>query len=146
MGTVRSLVEGFYEAFNRGDLEAARRYVSDDIENVDPTGLIRGWEAFRQYLGGFKGAIPDAELHAKTWIESGDTAVVEGMFSGTFTNPLPTPAGEIPPTGRSFELPYVEINQERNGRIASHRVYYDQVTFLAALGVTPEQREPAQRG
>jgi ketosteroid isomerase-like protein len=145
MGEARSVVEGFYDAFNRGDLEATRRFVSDDVENVDPTGVIRGWEGFRQYIGGFKAAIPDAQLHARTWIESGDMAVVEGMFTGTFTNPLTAPAGDIQPTGKSFELPYAEINQVRNGRIVSHRDYYDQMTFLAVLGVTPEQSEPAQR-
>ena len=41
--------------------------------------------------------------------------------------------------GKSFELPYVEINVARGGRLASHRVYYDQVSFMAALGIARPQ-------
>jgi ketosteroid isomerase-like protein len=46
-----------------------------------------------------------------------------------------TPQGELPPTGKSFELPYMEINEVEGGRVTSHRVYYDQLSFLSALGV-----------
>ena len=135
MGEARSTVERFYEAFNNGKLEEARDVVSDDLENVDPTGSIRGWDAFFQYISTFKSAIPDARLNAKNFVESGNTVVTEGTFSGTFTNPLMTPQGELPPTGKSFELPYMEINEVEGGRVTSHRVYYDQLSFLSALGV-----------
>jgi len=33
----------------------------------------------------------------------------------------------------------VEINEATGGRISSHRVYYDQMAFLAALGLAPPQ-------
>jgi len=48
-----------------------------------------------------------------------------------------TPTGEIPPTGRHFEFPYVDILQARDGKVVSHRVYFDQVAFLAQLGLMP---------
>ncbi|HEY3259843.1 MAG TPA: ester cyclase [Pseudonocardiaceae bacterium] len=139
MARTRELVEKFYDAFNNGDLDAARQYFDEDMENVDPTGTLNGWDAFRQFVAVFKASMPDARLNAKVWIDGGAVVAIEGTFTGTFTNPLPSPQGEIPPTGKSFELPFVEINHAPSGRITSHRVYYDQMAFLAALGVMPPQ-------
>lgn len=142
MTGTRELVEKFYAAYNRGEFDDARECFSDDLENSDPTGILKGWDAFREFIGVFKAASPDSKLNAKTWIDGGDIVTTEGTFTGTFTNPLHTPQGELPPTGKPFELPFVEINEARGGRIASHRVYYDQMAFLAALGAMPEQSSP----
>ena len=142
MGESRSIVEGFYDAFNRGDFDAARRYVADDIENTDPTGTLRGWDAFRQYIETFKAASPDATLSGSRWIEDGNVVASEGTFTGTFTGPLRSPAGELQPTGRPFELSFAEFNQIQDGVIKVHRVYYDQMTFLAALGSMPASGGP----
>lgn len=134
MGEGRSVVEAFYEAFSRGDLEAARATMSDDIENVDPTGTIRGWEAFRQFIQTFKDASPDCRLVARRFVEDGNLVANEGSFEGTFTNALRSPAGELPPTGQRFELPFAEFNEIEDGRIKRHTVYYDQMALLTALG------------
>ncbi len=85
-------------------------------ENTDPTGTIRGCDALYQYVSVFKNAIPDATLNPKTFVESGNTVVTEGTFTGTFTKPLASPQGELPPRGKSFELPFMEINDVENGR------------------------------
>jgi predicted ester cyclase len=90
--------------------------------NVDSSGSLKGWDAFRQYIGVFKAASPDSKLNVTTLIDGGDVVAMEGTFTGTFTNPLPTPQGELQPTGKSFELPFVEVNEGQGGRIISHRV------------------------
>src|SRR6266508_5487920 len=117
MAGARELVERFYDAFNRGDLDAAQECFADDMENVDPTGELHGWDAFRQFVEVFKTASPDSRLNPRTWIDGGDVVAVEGTFTGTFTGPLTTPQGEVPPTGRPFELSFVEINEATGGRI-----------------------------
>ena len=61
MGEARTAVETFYDAFSRGDLEAALDVMTDDIENVDPSGTIRGRDAFRQFVQTFKMASPDSK-------------------------------------------------------------------------------------
>jgi steroid delta-isomerase-like uncharacterized protein len=143
MAGTRELAERFYELFNSGNLDAARECFSDDVVNVDPSGSLKGWDAFRQYIGVFKSASPDSTLNVKTLIDGGDVVAMEGTFTGTFTNPLPTPQGELQPTGKPFELPFVEVNEGQEGRITSHRVYYDQMTFLTALGAMPPQDAPS---
>jgi ketosteroid isomerase-like protein len=50
---------------------------------------------------------------------------------------MQTPNGPVPPNGKSFDLPFAEINVLRDGKVASHRVYYDQLTFLTMLGMMP---------
>jgi predicted ester cyclase len=137
VGEARSIVEAFYEKFNQGDLEATRPYFAEDMENISPTGTLHGWEAFRAFAQVFQMASPDAKLVAGTWVEDGNLVATEGTFAGTFTGPLQSPQGEVPPTGASFELPFVEINEIVDGRIKSHRTYYDQMRFMAALGLTP---------
>ncbi|HEX8098913.1 MAG TPA: ester cyclase [Actinomycetota bacterium] len=139
MGEAQSTVQHFYDAFNSGELDSARDVVADDFENTDPTGTLRGWDAFREYISVFKSAMPDATLNPKRFVESGNTVVTEGTFTGTFTNPMPSPQGEVPPTGKPFELPFMEINDVENGRVKSHRVYYDQMAFMAALGLGQQQ-------
>jgi predicted ester cyclase len=137
MAGARQAAEGFYAAFNRNDLDAATMYFTDDVENIDPTGTIKGRDGFRAYIGGFKTAMPDAQLVIRQVVEEGDIAISEGSFTGTFTGPLQTPNGPVQPTGKSFSLPFAEVNVAPEGRIASHRVYYDQLTFLGMLGMMP---------
>jgi predicted ester cyclase len=137
MGEARTAVEAFYDAFSRGDIDAALDARTEDIGNVDPSGTIRGRDAFRQFVESFKAASPDAKLNLKTLLEDGNVSASEGTFTGTFTGPLRMADGEILPTGNAFELWFVEINEVENGKIRKHRVYYDQMAFLAALGVQP---------
>jgi steroid delta-isomerase-like uncharacterized protein len=137
MGEARSIVEGFYEAFNRNDLDAAQAFFAEDVESVDPSGTRRGYGEFRAFANVFKEASPDAKLTPTTWVEQGNLIATEGTFAGTFTGPLRAPQGEMPPTGASFRLPFIEINEIRDGKIQSHRTYYDQMTFMAAMGLMP---------
>jgi steroid delta-isomerase-like uncharacterized protein len=135
VGEARTVVEAFYDAFNRGDMDAAVETMSDDVENVDPSGTMRGRDTFRQFIEAFKSASPDSRLNVKTMIEDGNVSATEGTYTGTFTAPLRSSTGEIPPTGKPFEIGFAEINVVEGGKLRSHRVYYDQMTFLAALGV-----------
>jgi ketosteroid isomerase-like protein len=85
----------------------------------------------------FRAAAPDNRLEARHTWEDGDTVIVEGVYSGTQTGPLAGSDGVIPATGRSFSLPYVDIFGARDGKIVSHRVYWDNAALLAQLGVLP---------
>ena len=138
MGEARAVAERFYAAFNRGDLAGTRESFDQNVVTVEPSsGEMRGLDAFAGYLGVFMRAVPNAKLNLIRAVESGDTVVVEGTYSGTFTGPLASPQGEIPPTGKKFDLPYVEIFDLRGGKIATHHIYYDQIAFLGQLGLMP---------
>ncbi|HEX8221991.1 MAG TPA: ester cyclase [Chloroflexia bacterium] len=138
MAELTELVKRYYDAFNRGDLDEAARAFSPDVETTEPgAGTMHSVDQWKAYGAGFKRAMPDARLNFKSAVEQGNTLAVEGTFTGTHTGPLLTPAGEVPPTGRSIELPYIDIFTAEGGLLVTHRVYYDQITMLSQLGLMP---------
>jgi steroid delta-isomerase-like uncharacterized protein len=137
MSELQRLVRIHYQGANAGDFDMAGSVFADDCENVSPYGTTTGVAALRQMGEAFRAAAPDNRLEAlHTW-EAGDTVIVEGVYTGTHTGPLAGPGGVIPPTGRSFTLPYVDIFHVRDGKVASHRIYWDNAMFLAQLGLMP---------
>ena len=135
MAELRSIVERFYEAFNRGDFDAVAAVFAPDVETTNPgLGTVQGVEAWRAYGEAFKRALPDARLNLRAAVEAGERVAVEGAFTGTFTAPLMSPQGEVPPTGRTIDVPYADFFTMREGRIVAHRVYYDQVELGTQLG------------
>ncbi len=141
MGQARDVVEEFYARFNAGDLEGATAVFKPDVESTEPAlGTVRTVQEWREYGEAFRRAMPDARLMIVSAIESGNTIAVEGRFSGTHTGPLASPQGEIPPSGRSIDIPYADFFELEDGRVARHRVYYDQLGMLTQLGLVPESQ------
>jgi ketosteroid isomerase-like protein len=138
MSELRTIVDRHYEGINRHDLGMAVSMLTDDVESILPGAPpMKGVEPFKQYVSVFQTAAPDAHIVGHRYVESGDTIVVEGVYSGTHTGPLMTPMGEIPPTGRHFEFTFCDILQARGGKAFSHRVYFDQADFMMQLGLMP---------
>ena len=69
---------------------------------------------------------------------TGLTIAVEVILRGTHTGILHSPAGDIPPTGRTFELRACEVFQIKNRKITRHATYYDALSFMQQLGVIPQ--------
>lgn len=137
MGDLESSVRMFYERFGEGDMDAAASIFHDDVVTSEPVmGRAETLAEWRAYGEAFRGACPDAHMVVETVVEAGDTVAVEARFVGTFTGTLSSPQGDVPPTGSSFELPFADFFQFRDGRVAEHHVYFDQVAFLGALGIT----------
>jgi ketosteroid isomerase-like protein len=44
----------------------------------------------------------------------------------------------MPPTGKHVSAPFAMVHEVRDGKLAASRCYYDQLEFLAQLGVLPE--------
>jgi ketosteroid isomerase-like protein len=72
-----------------------------------------------------------------TTVEAQDTVALELEITGTHTAPLAGPGGELSPTGREIRLRVANIWRVRDGRVTSYRVYFDQATFMAQLGLVP---------
>lgn len=137
MSELARLLKVHYDGNNSGDFDAALSVFDPECETVTPNGPMKGLQAFRELGEAFRTAAPDHHLEALHTFEAGDTIIVEGVYSGTHTGPLAGPGGTIPATGRSFAFPYVDIMQARDGKFVSHRIYWDNVTFLTQLGLMP---------
>jgi hypothetical protein len=68
--------------------------------------------------------------------------VLEGAWIATHTGPLLTPGGEVPPTGRTINLPFAATMRVDGEHVASMHVYFDQLAFLDQLGLVPKPKLP----
>lgn len=133
-----------YDAYNNHNsdprwLDYTTDSVAEDCEVVDvPSGAIfRGPEGLKQFLLGFSTAFPDSSVEVINLFATEDGAVVEFIGRGTHTGPLHGPAGDIPPTGRSIKMQFCDVYKFRDGKIVSHRSYYDALGMLQQLGLVP---------
>jgi ketosteroid isomerase-like protein len=66
---------------------------------------------------------------------SGDVAVEEGTFTGTHQGVLHNPTGDVPPTGRSVAVDYLQVLHFRDGQHVSFNLMFDRLLMLEQLGV-----------
>lgn len=135
MGGPRRVLQEFYDRFGEGDLDAAVSMFADGVRIIDPgLGSVEGLEAIRRYLTGLKEAVPDARAIVERGFEVGDTAIVEGRFTGTSPAPTSQPDGTQVLADAAVDLAFADFAVIRDGRIGEYRTYYDQVSLLTQLG------------
>ena len=131
------LAQEIYNAFSNNQFDDVLARSAEDVEIVfTPTGQVyQGHEGFKAFMLSFKGAFPNIRINVKDQIVADDAVVTEFVAVGTHTGPLPTPGGDIPPTGRTAEWPVVEIQRFKDGKLASLHNYQDLGTMLRQLGL-----------
>jgi steroid delta-isomerase-like uncharacterized protein len=134
---LKMLVEKLQLAIDNHDSVAIAQCYAEDATMVmsgEPEP-IRGREAIAKNLEAVFRAMPDLNVEFTTLI-SGNHIVFEGATEGTFTGPMATPAGDIPPTGKSAKYKYVFIAKvNADGLIEEDRTYYDPADFMRQLGL-----------
>lgn len=125
---------------DRQDWAGREALLTPDFDFVAPNGSGRGPAATTAYSRPFVGAFPGAHHEVDVVVSHGDVAAVEGRWIATHSGPLSTPGGEIPATGRTITLPFAATMRVRGDRLASLHLYFDQLAFLAQLGVVPQSR------
>lgn len=99
--------------------------------------ILHGPEGLKQFLLLFSTAFPDSHGDIHIVCATEEQAVIEVILRGTHTGVLHTPAGDIPPSGRTIELHACEVFQIRNRKITRHTTYYDALSLMQQLGVMP---------
>jgi steroid delta-isomerase-like uncharacterized protein len=140
MGEARDIMDRVTQAAMSGDVETLRGlYAEDAVIETPDQGTITGRDAIVEWISGFQRAFPDLTYEPLNEYEIGDTAIDEGAISGTHTGPLEAPTGEtVPPTGKRVRVRETDLATVENGKVTSHRFYFDQMEFLAQLGLVPE--------
>ena len=110
-------------------------YTPDALWHL-PEQDVQGVEAFKQYVGRFINALPDANVTVEDEIAEGDKIVQRFTMRGTHQ-------GETeefgPPTGRQIELKGMTISRIEGGKIVEDWDSYDNLSTLQQLGLDPEQ-------
>ncbi len=88
-------------------------------------------------LAGWKQAIPDARGAILKSVSQGNTVVQEILWEGTQTGPLPTPAGTLPPSGKTFRVAAAIWYAVAGGRVQEVHHYLDVLALLQQLGTLP---------
>jgi steroid delta-isomerase-like uncharacterized protein len=122
-------------AIDANDFDAIRASYAPDCELVGPGVVLRSPDEVVGWVKVFTDAFPDLRHEVLAAIDDGETAVAEIRASGTHTAPMASPDGDIPPTGKRFQVDYVDVWRFRDGRIVSDHVYFDLYAFLTQLGL-----------
>jgi steroid delta-isomerase-like uncharacterized protein len=133
----RHLLEKWFECLERGDMAGMAELAAPDVECVMPGAQLNGWDQVSAVMKGFHDALPDMKHGIVRCVESGGTLAAEIVVTGTMTGPLQTPQGAVPPTGRKLYLRACDFVDVEDGRITSISSYFDNVEFLAQLGIAP---------
>jgi predicted ester cyclase len=133
------------------DAELARNYdgildtfVDDCFLDTKPLGLrSEGREAVRRsYEEGYFAAFPDLAPEDIGEAFGADVMVVWGFLRGTSR-------GEwmgIPPTGRSFDVPFANVTPFRDGLMEGEAIYFDLATLCDQAGFPLDEiRENARQ-
>jgi steroid delta-isomerase-like uncharacterized protein len=133
----RALVSRIWdEVWNAGNLDTVDQVLSPDyFGNIPSTAGIRGREGFKQLITSYRTAFPDVHLTVDDLIAEGDRVVARWTSRGTQTGPF----GNIPPSGRSIEVPGISIFRIADGLIAEEWEGFDTLALMQQLGVIPAQ-------
>ena len=89
--------------------------------------LIESWQ-------GWAKALPDSKAKFVAEYASGDTAILEVVWTGTHTGPLQTPTGTIQPSKKQIEVPACQIVTVEGGKVKTYTHYFDMMTLLKQIG------------
>jgi len=137
--TTREAFERGTDTFNNHDLDGFAEVLDDDVVFQAPGGIRgEGKQACVEFYGSWMNAFPDAhvDVHDVHFVDA--VAVEEGTFSGTHRGALHGPAGDIPPTGQTVSVDYIQVLRFRDGNHASFNLMFDQLAMLEQLGLIPE--------
>lgn len=143
MGAARELVEEALELYNLGDHDQLVAIYAEDALDVIPEGATWGRASIARRLRRLQVAFPDQHVKPVIWIEDGNRVVVEYSWTATHTGALVLPQDTyLPATGEQLAIGAVSLFQLRNGSIAAHRAYLDQLppairTRRASLSALP---------
>jgi steroid delta-isomerase-like uncharacterized protein len=134
--------------------DVARRWVEDvqtehrldvideifapDIVNHDPAGALpspQGANGIRAFFEAMFAAFPDFTAVVEDQIAEGDKVVTRKTVSGTHDGELMG----IPPTGKRFEIPVIDIFRVVDGKCTDHWSVVDQMGMMQQLGLMPAQ-------
>ena len=138
MGSIRDAYEHSIKLYNTGDLDGLANSYAEDATLITPDGTAQGRAAIREQWGREKAAFPDRTVTEGVIFEQGDTIATEFTWAGTNTGPLVLPDGtELPPTGKRVQTKGMELVRVRDGKIATHHEYWDNMALAGQLGLLP---------
>ena len=132
----KELVRRFFEAVERGDLDALDDLVATDaIDHTPFPNQPAGIDGVKQTLAALRRAFPDFRQEILEMVAEGDRVAVRASLRGTHR-------GEflgIPPTGRPVEVESIDILRVEGDKFVEHWGMVDQMALMGQLGQMPPE-------
>ena len=133
-----AFVDRFNTVWNGHDLDGILAMMTDDVVFEAPGGMRgEGKAACLDFYGSWFTAFPDAHVEINGLHVIDDVAIEEGTFTGTHDGVLRSPMGDVPPTGRSVKVDYIQVLRFREGKHCSFNLMFDRLLMLEQLGLVP---------
>ena len=105
--------------------------------NADGEEMYRGPEAITAYHWAVRDAFSDVDFDVTLAFGDDTHCVTVGRLRATHTGDLPTPAGPLPATGKTIDVPLCQVITVRGDKVESV-TWYNQVMYtLIQLGLMP---------
>jgi predicted ester cyclase len=132
----RELMERNIERWNAHDEKGWSGLFADNATLAGPGGLRgSGAEIVTMFYGLWQQSFPDNQVRIVRVVADGGQVVNEAVFEGTHTATLSAPGGDVPPTGRSVSVPFVNVCEVSGDRFIDFTLYFDQLELMTQLGL-----------
>ena len=137
-GGTNSLTQRWLDVWNAGDRASWEAMIDQQaFEARGPGGYrLAGRDAIDAEWATWHEAFPDNQLVMLRMCGDENCGAMEGRFQGTHTGTLRGPAGELPATGRTVDVPFCEVHRVQAGKITDSHLYFDQMELMTQLGQT----------
>lgn len=133
----------FKEIMTDGNLGSLYELLAPDFVFTLPTHPepYVGPDGFKDLVTMLHGCFPDFYIHAKDMVASGDMVVTRWRGGGTrLGGAIHTVAGDVPPSGRYFEIDGMSWHRFAGGKIVEVIGHEDTIGMFQQLGVMPSPR------
>jgi steroid delta-isomerase-like uncharacterized protein len=115
-------------------------YAADFVDrSPDIPGIAHTRDGLKQFMGVYLRAFPDAKITIEDQLVEDDRVVTRWTGRGTQTGEFM----EMPPSGKKVDVPGVQIDRFKGGKIVEEWTLFDQLGMLQQLGAVPPTRQPA---
>lgn len=130
-----TLIRSLYTAVNQKDLATIAGFGTASSEWLDVpfAATSRGERAIIDPWQSWFEIFPDATCEVRSLVALGDHVVAQGIGRGTHRGVFPSPAGALPPTGRTMEVQFCDVYRLEAGKIVRADSYFDLYGLLAQL-------------
>ena len=125
------------EAYNDKNWDAARVSMAENCiyDEVATHRRVEGVERVIDAWIGWATAVPDSKATIEKSYAFDGGVVIELKWRGTQTGPMMGPEGEIPATGKSFEMRGCQVIEMDGDKAVAIRHYFDLATMMSQLGL-----------
>jgi len=134
----KAVIRRVHAEISKGNVSVFDEVLADDYVRhcqAMPPGLqeITDRDVFKAFVADFVGAVSDCNDSILFMIAEGDKVAYVTKTTGTQTGVM----GDLPASGKEFELYNIVIQRFENGKVAETWISWDNVALLSQLGFFP---------